>query len=139
MAARHRASSYTLRRSTNNGAGFAVLATGIAGNSFVDTTAASGKNNLYTVSAASDCGTGPNAPVVSLFLSLPTLGAVMSASALTLVWPDWASDWVLCSAASLTPPVAWSPVTNAISSTNGGLFVTLFPGPGAEFFHLQSP
>ncbi len=133
------ATSYTLRRSTNNGSSFVVLAIGLTTNSFVDVTAASGKNNLYTVSAASDCGPSAYASVVSVFVSLPTLAASFGVNALTLSWPSWANDWLLYSATNLTPPVAWSPITNAVFSTNGNFMVTLPPGKNAEFFHLQSP
>jgi hypothetical protein len=45
----------------------------------------------------------------------------------------------LWSATNLTLPVAWSLVTNVISSTNGQFMAFLPIGPGACFFRLASP
>jgi len=133
------ASSYNLRRSNNSDATFPLVATGITATNFVDTNAVSGQTNYYTLAAVSDCGVSPNATLVSIFLSLPSLGVSMNANSLIISWPNWASDWVLSSATNLSPPVVWSPVTNSIGNTNGQFNVTLPLLKNAEFFHLKSP
>jgi hypothetical protein len=115
------------------------VATGITATNFVDTNAVSGQTNYYKLAAVSDCGVSPNATLVTIFLSLPSLGVSMNANSLIISWPNWASDWVLSSATNLSPPVVWSPVTNSISNTNGQFSVILPLRKNVEFFHLKSP
>jgi hypothetical protein len=133
------ATSYNLWRSTNNGASYALLASGLPTSSFVDTNAVSGRTNYYEVAAASVCGMSANSAPVSVWLPLPALAFSSAGGVLAVSWPAWASDWELWSATNLTFPVAWSLVTNVISSTNGQFMAFLPIGPGACFFRLASP
>jgi hypothetical protein len=133
------ASSFNLRRATDSGGTFTSVATGITATNFVDTNAVSGQTNYYTLAAVSDCGVSSNSTLVSIFLSLPSLGVRLNANSLIISWPDWASDWVLSSATNLSPLVVWSPVTNSIGNTNGQFSVTLPLRKNVEFFHLKSP
>jgi len=133
------ATSYNLWRSTNNGASYALLASGLATPGFVDTSAVSGQTNYYEVAAVSACGASAASAPVSVWLPLPGLGFSAAGGSLVVSWPAWASDWQLWSATNLTRPVAWSPVTNTVSSSNGQFIVFLPIGPGASFFRLASP
>jgi hypothetical protein len=55
----------------------------------------------------------------------------------TLSWPTSAPGFVLKQTTDLTPPVAWTTVTN-VTATNGGLnLVTLSSGGGNRFFRLS--
>jgi hypothetical protein len=137
------ASGYNLWRSTNNGASYLPLATGLASTNFVDTNPSNGGTNYYAVASMNGCGTSVNSTAISVFLPLPVVtiqaGAGAGAGALTVSWPAWASDWNLWSATNLTPPIAWSRVTNSAGSTNGQLTLTLPTNQTNQFFRLTSP
>jgi len=69
-------------------------------------------------------------------VTLPSLVYNTGENSLSLRWPDWAGNWQLYFATNLMPPIAWSPVTNPISSSNGE-FVTDLPYRfRAEYFRL---
>lgn len=132
-------SSYTLSRSTDNGASYQIVTTNLTTSSYVDTNAANGQMNYYRVAATDGCGTGANSATLGVTLPLPLLSLGASANSLVMSWPGWANDWSLYVATNLTPPVVWWPITNMIGS-NGGLFnVTLPVGSDSKFFRLSSP
>ena len=54
-------------------------------------------------------------------------------------WPVAPTGFQLQSAASLTPPVSWTAVTNAVSVTTNQNVVTLSPGGSSQFFRLTYP
>jgi hypothetical protein len=54
-------------------------------------------------------------------------------------WPLAPTGFQLQSAASLSPPVAWTPVTNAVAITTNRNVVVPSPGAGAQFFQLVRP
>ncbi len=101
--------------------------------------AVSGQTNYYQVAAFTDCGTSGYSDSVGVLLPLPGLAITADASALTIAWPAWANDWLLCSATNLTPPVSWWPVTNLPVNSNGQLITTLPFRADVEFFRLVSP
>jgi predicted alpha-1,6-mannanase (GH76 family) len=135
------ATSYNLWRSTDAGATYQTIATNVIGSSYVDTNAANGQTNYYQVTANDVCGASPNSIAANVLLSLPRLGmsATADPNAFAFSWPGWANDWTLYSAANLTPPVIWTPVTNAVGSNNGVFNVTLPVGSDSQFFRLGSP
>jgi len=133
------ATGYDLWRSTDNGATYQPLATGLTTGSYVDTNAASGLTNYYQISATDGCGAGANSATVGVFLPLPVMGVSVNAGSLTLSWPGWASDWTLYGATNLTPPVVWLPVINAAITNNGMINVTLPIDLEIQFFRLVSP
>jgi hypothetical protein len=133
------ATSYDLWRSTNNGVSCALLASGLGTSSFVDTNAVSGQTNYYRVAALSACGASAASAPVSVWLPLPGVGFSATGGWLAVSWPAWASDWQLWSTTNLTLPMAWSLVTNTVSSSNGQFMVSLSIGPGGCFFRLASP
>jgi len=133
------AASYNVWRSTNNGASYQLAATALTGSSYVDTNAVNGQTNYYKITGSDSCGAGSYSTVASVLLPLPALGMIQSANSLALHWPGWANDWVLCATTNLTPPVIWSPVTNAVGTNNGQFNVSLPMESATHFFRLSSP
>jgi hypothetical protein len=116
-----------------------LVAAGLTVSSFVDTNAANGQTNYYKVAAADACGAGAYSQAVGVLLPLPVLGLSMSANALAISWPGWATDWGLYGATNLTPPVAWTPVTSPVVSNSGQFKVTVTNDSPVRFFRLSSP
>ena len=56
---------------------------------------------------------------------------------LNLQWPEWAGGLQFYCATNLTPPVAWSVVTNLPVPTNGMRTLTLPMQEGDRFYRLQ--
>lgn len=133
------ATGYKLYRATSSAGPFVQIAGNLATPGFTDASAVLGQTNYYQVAAYTACGTGTNSPTVAVFLPIPAVDFSADASSLTLSWPDWANDWVLYSATNLTPPVVWSPVTNAVVSSNNQFSTTLPLILAAQFFRLSSP
>lgn len=133
------ASSYNLFRSTNNGATFQQIATGLAIASYVDASALNGQTNFYEVMAVNSLAASTNSAPVGIFLPEPVLGVSASTSSLTFTWPGWAAGWVLNSTTNLTPPVGWFPVTNTVDSSNGEFIVTIPIDSAIRFFRLSAP
>jgi hypothetical protein len=133
------AASYNLLCSTDNGATYQPLATGLTTSSYVDTNAVNGQMNYYEVAASDSCGAGATSAAVGIFLPLPALGMSVSANAMAISWPGWANDWSLYATTNLTPPVVWTAVTNTATGSNGAFNVTLPIGLGIQFYRLGSP
>jgi uncharacterized repeat protein (TIGR01451 family)/uncharacterized delta-60 repeat protein len=75
-----------------------------------------------------------------LWTSVPTLSLSISPAGANLIiaWPINPWNCNLESAASLRPPVVWTPVTNPLPQTNGGQnTVTLPMGSSNQFFRLH--
>jgi hypothetical protein len=134
------ANSYNLLSATNSAGPFAMLASGLTTNSYVDSAAVNQENNYYEVAAVSSCATSTNSAAAEVFVGLPTLGASIQGGILSLTWPAQNSGWVLYSATNLTPPITWLPVTNLMTSNNGNynLLLPATNGP-QEFFRLIAP
>jgi len=69
----------------------------------------------------------------------PSVTLNASGGQLTLSWPAWASPLVLHQTTNLTPPVAWTPVTNTPAIWNDSLLLTLPAVEEKTFFRLQTP
>jgi hypothetical protein len=133
------ASSYRISRSTNIGGPYTLVPASITATNYLDTNAVNGLTNYYTVAAVSACGSSTGSAAVGVFLPLPTLGVRLGGGSLTVTWPGWATDWQLRSATNLTPPVVWSPVTNAVQNDGTAFSVTLSTDANASrFYRLQS-
>jgi len=65
------ATSYNLKRSTNNGGPYTVIANGVASAGYVDAGAANGATYYYVVSAVNSSGEGPNSAPASATPSAP--------------------------------------------------------------------
>jgi len=76
-----------------------------------------------------------NQPVLLQVLAQPT----STSPNLTLQWPDSATWLNLYYTASLTPPVTWTPVTNAVALVNNQWMVTLPVGVGGSGFYQLQP
>jgi predicted alpha-1,6-mannanase (GH76 family) len=133
------ATGYDLWRSTDGGATYQSVATGLTTSSYVDTNAVNGQVNTYEISASDVCGAGSNSVAVSVTLPLPAIGMSVGANALAISWPGWANDWGLYTTTNLAPPVVWIAVTNATSSNAGVFNVTLPVGAGSQYFRLIAP
>ena len=133
------ATACNLLRSTDDGATYQPVATGLTTSSYVDTNAVNGQMNYYEVAASDSCGAGATSAAVGVFLPLPTLGMSVSANAMVISWPGWANDWSLYATTNLTPPVIWTVVTNMTNASNGVFNVTLPIGLGIQFYRLGSP
>lgn len=72
--------------------------------------------------------TGPNVPGNGLELTV--------AQNITLTWPSALTNYVLKTAAQLSPIAGWDTVTNSPSTNGGQLSVTLQPAPGTRFYLL---
>jgi hypothetical protein len=70
-------------------------------------------------------------------LQLPTVAAAVQAENLKFAWPAWAGGLRLFSATNLTPPVIWTPVTNATATTNNGISVVVPADAERRFFQLR--
>ncbi|MGH7969039.1 MAG: SBBP repeat-containing protein, partial [Limisphaerales bacterium] len=70
-------------------------------------------------------------------LNDPPLNLAASGDTLTLAWPATAPEFVLESASSLTPPVAWVPVARPPVLVNGSLSVTLPATNSSALFRLK--
>ncbi len=84
------ATSYNLWRSTNNGASYQSIATGLTATNYMDSTAASGKANYYEVAAVNNYGVGTISAPVGIFLGAANAAAwqMKQASLMT----QWASQ-----------------------------------------------
>lgn len=73
-----------------------------------------------------------------LALQPPTLRATVQNRAVTLSWPAGAG-FTLYTSTNLSPPIAWSPVTNAPTLNNGTNALGLAATNSAQFFELLFP
>ena len=135
------ANSYILYRSTNSGGPFTVAATGVTATNYVDNNPASGRTNFYKIASVGNCGTGAASAAASVVLLPPTLGFAVTGTGgtFTVSWPTWGSNWTLWSTTNLSPPVAWSAVTNSVANSNGQLTITVPIKAGGAYFRLTSP
>jgi uncharacterized repeat protein (TIGR03803 family) len=69
-------------------------------------------------------------------VSLPTLTIVRSGTEVALLWPTNAVGFALESAATLVPPVIWSPVPGILTVVNGQNAVTNPASGPQQFFRL---
>jgi hypothetical protein len=132
------AGGYKVQWSANAGGPFNQLIGNLTTNSYTHTGPIIGQTNYYRVAAYSACGTGNYTAAAGVLISLPTMSYSTGVNSLELRWPGWASGWQLYAATDLNPPIAWTPVTNSISSSNGEFFVELPYSRATEFFNLIS-
>ena len=134
------ATSYNLWRSTDNGATYQTMATGLTTSSYVDTNTVVGHTNYYEIAAMNQCYASAASTPISVFLPTASLGIFSpDGNSITVSWPSWANDWNLYSTTNLVPPVNWMLVTNSVMTTNNLLTVTLPAGAGTAFFRLATP
>ncbi len=69
----------------------------------------------------------------------PTITAIAGSSGLSLFWPQWAGKMSVYGATNLSPPVAWTPVTNVAAVSNGFMTVTVPVTNSMQFYRLQTP
>ena len=90
--------------------------------------------------ASSDIGFDFELTGMAVIQEQPPIHLSVSGSSLTLAWPASASYFTVHSATNLTPPVAWTPLTNAPSLVSNEWRVTLPAATnGQRYFRLQTP
>jgi len=136
------AASYTVSRSTTNGSGYRVLASGITGTNYVDATALSGTTYYYVVSAVDVGGHGlasQNSSSAGVTAPPPGLAAQYSATNLTLSWPTSAAGFNLYGTPSLAPVINWLRVTNPPATQGINATLDLPYDVSNRFFRLSQP
>ena len=98
-----------------------------------------GTHALSALATDNNGGTNRSETVLVTILPPPTLTATRAGNTLTLAWPATANEFALESAFSLTPPLLWSPVTNAALNVDGQLMTTLDTSISNQFFRLVRP
>jgi hypothetical protein len=81
-----------------------------------------------------------NTPVVPVVTNPPppaVLSVAVVSNAIVLSCPGLLGNYVVESAASLTPPIVWSPLTNLPQTNGGQLRVVITPTASQQFFRLH--
>jgi beta-galactosidase len=134
------ATGYNVLRSTTSGGPYNMIAGGIVGTSYTDSTITSGPAYYYVVQSANACGAGTNSQQAAIAsLPSPALSATANGSGLWLSWPTWAGNYGMDSATNLTPPIAWGPLANAAQITNGIFYLNLSLTNDLQFYRLRLP
>ena len=96
-------------------------------------------NGTYTATLVVSDGLSTATNATTVYAAPPILTVSQpGAGLLGLSWPTWATDYGLCSASNLTPPIVWTPVTNDPSTAGDWYHVTLPIDPtGQRFLQLQ--
>jgi len=79
-----------------------------------------------------------NATLTASFVQ-PSLALDLQGNALAVSWPDWARTLQIYQATNLTPPVAWTPVTNQPVVSQGKVRISVPTTATESYFRLQSP
>jgi hypothetical protein len=136
------ASGYNIKRGTTSGGPYSLIATA-SSPSYLDISAANGTTWFYVVSATNVLGESTNSVEVSAspqFPASPVLQiAGLSASQFQLAWSNNALNLRLFSAPDLSPPAAWTLVTNAPALSNGQWTVALPVGSESRRFYQLRP
>jgi fibronectin type 3 domain-containing protein len=136
------ATNYFVKRATTSGGPYAGIGATTTTN-YHDLTATNGTTYYYVVSAMMGGGESADSGEVSATPHAPlqvSANPSSSGSQLLLSWPAWATRYALYETANLTTPGQWLAVTNATSSTNGMISLTLpTTNSGQEFFRLSAP
>jgi hypothetical protein len=101
------------------GSPYSIVPSAAVGSGLGNYTISYGNGNLTVV-----------APSLSFALNLPNM---------VLSWPTNASAFVLNRTASLTPPVAWTPVTSGITVNGTNYTITINARSGNQFYQLIAP
>ena len=131
------ASSYNIKRAATSGGNFTVIATGISGTNYTDTTITNGTTVYYIVTAFNTYGESLPSNEASASVPFPRLSASAAAANVLLSWSNAASYLLLRSTASLVPPTAWLPVTNTPVNQNGIWQLYWTPADAVRFFRLS--
>jgi fibronectin type 3 domain-containing protein len=147
------ATSYQIKRALTSGGPYAILASGVSGASYVDSTAQNGTAYFYVVNAVNDAGESANSSEVSATPSAPTAPAaptslIARANGKKKIRLDWiqspsanvVSNKVYLATSSAGPfnPVATVPATTTYNSaglssgTTYYYIVTALNGSGQE-------
>ena len=97
--------------------------------------------NLVLVgSSVPDPLKGNNTASVKTIVQSPQMSVSQSGVSLAIAWPSDAANYVLQSATSLNPPIAWTMMTDPSPSVVGGQkVVNVSIGSGNKYFRLYAP
>jgi hypothetical protein len=98
-------------------------------------TDSTGKSQGLAIDNLSFAATGAVAPTNPPVLNLQG----SPATPFVITWPASASGYQLYSATNLAPPITWTRVTNAATSSNGTFYLTIQPTNAGQFFRLMAP
>jgi len=136
------ATNYIVKRAPTSGGPYAGMGATTTTN-YHDLTATNGTTYYYVVSAMIGSGESADSGEVSATPHAPlqvSANPSSSGSQLLLSWPAWATRYALYETTNLTTPGQWLAVTNATSSTNGMISLTLpTTNRGQEVFRLSAP
>jgi xylan 1,4-beta-xylosidase len=136
------ATAYNLKRATVSGGPYALLATGISGASYADSSAVNGTTFYYILTATNDLGESLPSPEVRATpvpSSGPNLMASVNGLQLQISWPTDYVGWILqTNALNLTTPGAWGDIPASRTSSQM-LFPLTTPSIPTQFFRLRHP
>jgi hypothetical protein len=136
------ATNYNVKRASNAGGPYTGIASRTTPN-YADTAVTNGWTYYYVVSAGIGGGESDDSAEANATPREPLqMAASMNAIAgmFTLSWPAWASNYTICAATNLTPPIQWHAMTNQTQNADGTLFLTLPAADGKEqYFWLKAP
>jgi hypothetical protein len=69
----------------------------------------------------------------------PALSISQSGQNISLSWPAWATNYVLQSSGSLTPPASWNNATATATVSNGVSITTVPMSAQASYYRLFHP
>jgi hypothetical protein len=93
----------------------------------------SGASSVYSLAEFEVYGGVTPAPAPPLILN----PARATNGTISLSWPTPSAPFILESASGLSPPVVWTPLTNAIANQNGSNQTTITPVGDALYFRLK--
>lgn len=130
--------SYNIRRANSSGGTYYIVASGISGTNYSDTTITNGANFYYVVTGVNAYGESGLSNEASAAVPFPRLQASVAIPNVVLSWSNPASILSLRSTTSLVPPVAWQPVTNLPNLQNGIWQILWPPTDAVRFFRLSA-
>jgi titin len=90
----------------------------------------------YSVVITNTSGSVTSSNATLTVIPPPALAINKSGNSISLSWPAASQGFVAQQAASLTPPVSWTAVTNAPSLVGDRYTLTITPGNGTVFYRL---
>lgn len=134
------ANSYNVKRATTPTGSYAVIASGVTGDSFTDTGLDHSTTYYYVVSAVNHNGESLDSNQGNATTLAPpqlTTSVDSAGGQLILTWPAWGTDFAIDSTTNLAAPVMWAPLDDQPVSDGDVLRLTLSTTNGNRFFRLR--
>jgi len=130
-------SGFKVERSSGNSGVWTEIA-GVPTNmtTLIDAAVSPGTNYSYRVRSWNAAGYSDYSNVRAVTVEpIPSMALSVSANAIGLIWPSWASNFTLYTATNLGPTAVWLPVTS-VSNLGGSFSNASSILPGNRFFRL---